>query len=131
MKKALDRFPGNHRTLTSTEKMILAGNTYEVWFCPAIMPLGRPATADDVTAGKAIFHLGGGGKLAALELPARGTFKRTAKDKGTPYGLVVQAEVRPDGEILYGVIERHAVGAVPAGKFADLTPLKNIKTTHK
>jgi hypothetical protein len=128
MRKALDRFPGEYRTLTPTEKVIIAGNTYEVRFAPKVLSLGRPATAGDVKAGKAIFHLDGRGKLAAVELPARGTFKRHANDKDTRCGLLVQAEVRPNGEIVYGVIERHAVGTRSASEFADVTPLWNIRS---
>jgi hypothetical protein len=90
---------------------------------PDFPPLPHPATADDVKAGKAIFHLDGQGKLADVPLPAVGIWKKTAKEREPRRGLILQAELGPDGEILYGVIERNAIRTVPASDFATVTPL--------
>jgi hypothetical protein len=81
-----------------------------------------------VAAGKAIFHLAGKGKLADVELPARGTFKLPARDKTVRQCLIVQAETRPDGSTQYGISERHAVRRAPASAFADVVPLRKLKT---
>src|SRR5262249_54433198 len=123
LRRAMDGFAGKYCTLTPGERLAVAGNTYEPQFGPDIAPLGRSATPDDVKAGKAIFHLEGNGTPAKMELPARGTWKRFGKGKEARHCLIVQAEVRADGEILCTIIERHAIRAVPAREFAAITPL--------
>jgi hypothetical protein len=127
MRKVLDRFRGKFRALTEVEKEILAGNTYEVRFGPEIRPLGRPATAADVAAGRAIFHVHGKGKVADVMLPARGTFRPAPGEQTPRHCLVVQAERDAHGAVCYGVIEQHAIRLVPASELADVTPLKRLK----
>lgn len=79
-------------------------------YVPDIKPLGRPATAADVAAGRAVFELKGTGKVVAGKLPEWVAPKGTVR----PPGRVVQAEVGPDGKVVYGVIYRHAIQAVRA-----------------
>jgi hypothetical protein len=101
---------------------------WDVWrasdsvFVPDIRPLGRPATAADVTAGRAIFELNGAGKVADAKLPAWVVLKADAKLPDAPAGLVVQAEVGPDGKVVYGVIFRHSIRTVPADEVERLEP---------
>jgi hypothetical protein len=127
IKKVLDQFRGRWRVLTDAERRAVAGNTSEVRFGPDLRPLGRPATAEDVKGGRAVFHLDGKGKLAEVGIPARGKYKRAARADGPRSTLIVQAEVGPGGEVVYGVIERHAIRAVPARAFAEVIPLKFVK----
>ena len=97
-------------------------------FLPAIRPLGRAATAEDVKAGTALFHLGGKGKPAELSLPATAVLKRDAKLKEPPRTLIVQAEVGPDGATTYGIIAPHEVRAAAAG---ELTAIKTFGEREK
>ncbi len=126
MKKLLDHYQGKFRRLAGTEQAGLFSYTYGTHLVPNVRPLGRPATPDDVKAGKAIFHLNGNGKLADVTLPALGTWKRAAKVEEARRCLIVQAEVGPDGGIVYGIIEPHAIRAVRAGELAKVTPLPKV-----
>ena len=61
-------------------------------------------------------------------MPARGAFRAAGDGKQPPrHGLVVQAEMQPDGAIVYGVIERHAIRRAGADEFAEVIPLKKVK----
>jgi hypothetical protein len=131
IRKAIDKYPGRYRALTPVEALAIAGNDYAALFGPDIAPLERPATAADVKAGKAIFHLDGKGKRANLDLPARGTWPKVGKEKAPRTCLIVQAEVQPSGATVYGVIEHHAIRMVPAEEFADVTPLAMVKVETK
>jgi hypothetical protein len=126
MKALLDRFRGKFRRATRA-----VWNTEAAWggarFEPAIVPLDRPATAEDVEAGRAVFHLSGKGKRTALSLPAVG-IPRTDPGRVNPLPvLIVQAETGPDGVVIYGIVERHAIRSAPASQFARVTPLKELK----
>jgi hypothetical protein len=131
VRQAIDRYPGKYRVLTPVEAYVIAGNEYAVRFGPDIAPLGRAATAADVKAGKAVFHLDGKGKLPGLELPARGTRPKGEEENSPRTGLIVQAESRPDGETVYGVIEHHAIRVVPSSEFTDVTPLTKVEVEAK
>lgn len=123
----LDRFEGRFRCLSPTERDWLTSDfRQDFLLAPDIPPLGRPATADDVKAGKAIFDLDGKGKAADLDLPARGTFKQADKKKIPRYCLIVQAEVRPGGEVVYGIIERHAMRKAAASEFDEVKAVKKL-----
>jgi hypothetical protein len=126
MRQALYTFRGKIRMATPAEQILLSGNTYEVWFMPQITPLGRPATDKDVIAGKAVFHLNGQGKVASVDLPARGTFKATAKGEKPRQSLIIQAEVDSNGAIHYGIIEQHEIRMASADEFSTVTPLNNL-----
>ena len=71
-------------------------------FEPEMAPLDRPATAADVAAGRAVFHLGGCGELMSLVGP---TWVTTREPEGEEsVGRVVQAELTADGSAVYGVL---------------------------
>jgi hypothetical protein len=95
------------------------GNTVYV---ADIRPLGRPATATDVDAGRAVFELRGAGRVTDQKLPAWITLRADAKHPDASKGLVVQAEVGPDGKAVYGVIFRHAIRAVKAEEVERVEP---------
>jgi hypothetical protein len=130
MSLTLSRYRGRYRQLSLAERTLLGRSDcdhYTVQFIADLPPLGRPATAEDVKLGKAVFHLGGKGKLVDLKLPALGTWKKGGKP-GTPSGgIIVQAEMRPNGEVVYGVIERHAIRMAPALEFVAVTPLPRAR----
>jgi hypothetical protein len=124
MRNLLDRYGARLKRLTGDERERLAS-----WarYAPMLPPLGHPATAADVEAGKVIFHLDGNGKKASIKLPAVGTWKKAAKDDELCRGLIVQAEVRPDGSVVYGVVNRHAMQMVAASEFAEVVPLGMVE----
>jgi hypothetical protein len=95
----------------------------QTYFMPDIRPLNRAATADDVKAGKAIFHLSGKGKPAEIRLPAVAIRKADANNKQAPRLLIVQAEVDSDGEMMCGVISREAMRALPRSELQDVKSL--------
>ena len=131
IREVIDKYPGRFRALTPVETFVIAGSDDAVSFGPDLAPLGRPATAADVKAGKAIFHFDGKGKLPNLDLPARGMWPKVGKEKSARTCLIVQAEIQPGGGTIYGVIEHHAIRMVPAGEFADVTPLSKVKVETK
>lgn len=124
LKALMDRWAGHWRRLTPAESRALNASPWRSVFVPDIRPLDRPATADDVAALKAVFHLDGQGKVARRDLPATGTYRGPLPQwKETPV-LIVQAEVRPDGKTLLGVIGIGGVWAVEADEIGDIAPLK-------
>jgi hypothetical protein len=98
------------------------GRYGDIAYVPDIRPLGRPASAADVAAGRAVFELNGAGKVADVKLPAWLVLKEDAKVPDPPAGVIVQAEVGPDGTVTYGVIFRHAIRAVKAAEVGRLEP---------
>ncbi|MCO5171679.1 MAG: hypothetical protein M9894_35700 [Planctomycetes bacterium] len=85
-------------------------------FIPDLPPLDRAATAADVEAGRAVFHLDGRGRRAPLRLPAMA-------EVGEAPALVLQAEVDADGALLLGVLTVDALRRVPAAEVTGLRPL--------
>jgi hypothetical protein len=128
VKAAFDRFAGKYRRATGFECRLLDVSSFSQTYMPDIKPLGRAATADDVKAGVAVFHLDGKGKPADLKLPAAGVLKRDEKDERAPKVIVVQAEAGPDGAVTYGILSKEGVQTVPA---ADLTGLKSFAQLAK
>jgi hypothetical protein len=127
MKAMLDRFQGKFRRGTRAVWRAEEDAWGNPRFEPAIVPLDRPATAKDVEAGRAVFHLDGKGKRTRLALPALG-MPRTERGRVNPLPvLIVQSETAPDGVVTYGFIERHGIRSAPATEFARVTPLKEIK----
>jgi hypothetical protein len=119
----MDRFVGRIRELSRDEHLLFTGDRHDLFgrrngpsYVFDIRPLGRPATAADVAAGRAVFHLDGKGRVAGTTLPAWCVLTVDAGDKHPPRGLVVQAEVGADGATTYGVIFEHAMRAVPAAE---------------
>jgi hypothetical protein len=127
LKKTLDHFASHYRRLSAPEQKVL----WDRRFAPDLYPLGRPATAEDVRAGRTIFHFGGKGQLAELRLPAQATWKKGLEEKEARRGLIVQAEVGPDGETVYGIIEWNAIRTVPARELASVTPLSEVNPNQK
>jgi hypothetical protein len=109
----LDRYPGRIRVATDSERSALSVEDDRA-FIPDIKPLGRPATAADVTAGRAVFHLDGKGRDWKGPVPPKVMLKADAKKENPPAGLVVQAEADANGKAVYGVIFRHAIRKVRA-----------------
>jgi hypothetical protein len=122
MAKTLDKYAGRFRRFTEAEQKALE----QYWYLPDFRPLGRPATAADVEAGKAVFHLDGKGKLADVQLPLVATWPAQPKKEEFRNGLIVQAEIAPDGSVVYGVVERHAIRAVRANELATVTSLPKV-----
>lgn len=95
-----------------------------------LVALKQPATAEDVKAGRAIFHLGGKGQIADMKLPASGVIKK-ATDKDDDSGvLIFQTEVEPGGNTIYGVVGKRGIRAMPAKELRNVKPLE-AKTTRK
>ena len=130
MRDVLKRFDGRWRKLTDVEKASLGTNEPQVSMGPDIPPLGRPADAEDVKSGRAIFHLHGQGKRIDLSLPARATLK-VVKDDALRHCLIVQAEMRPDGEIVYGIIHRHAIRTATESELTEIMPLNEFRALEK
>lgn len=141
LKALLDRHRGRFRSLTGAELAQLGFRQWEPAYAPDIAPLGRPANAADVAAGRAVFHLHGRGKPIAGPLPTwltlkadvgkvdasrrvfpafswsevpRSSVSRLSLDQGALTGLVVQAETDADGKIVYGVIFRNSIRTIRA-----------------
>lgn len=131
MKTTLDRFAGTLRSLHEPEARVLGAPSWEPCFIADVRPLGRPAGADDVKAGKAVFHLHGNGKLADLKLPAVATWKQGEAKQGSNQVLVIQAEVGPDGMVTYGIIGRQSIRSVKAPELTDITPLADSEKLEK
>jgi hypothetical protein len=114
----LDRFKGRLSRLNGVAAKLFDFDPKNILYIPDILPLDRPATEEEVKAGRAVFHLGGKGKLAGQRFPA------TAHWEGTQV-LIVQAEIGPDGKVTYGVISHSGLRTVSAAK------LSNIRTALK
>ena len=76
-------------------------------------------------ADKAIFHLGGKGKVAELKLPAIAVCFSEA-DPADRRVLIVQAEVGPDGKTTYGIITRHKIRAATAAELTDFMSIEQF-----
>jgi hypothetical protein len=120
LKSFLKRFDGKIRQAADADQKALKHEKWHTWvyFVPDIRPLSRPATAADVKAGRAVFHLAGKGKLSKRKLPA------VAEMKGEN-GLIVQAEIGADGKEVFGVITRHALRRVEAKEAKRIKPLSD------
>jgi len=108
-KLLFDRFPNGYRRLTQPELESLNIDPGAILYIPQFVPLTRPATPADVTAGMAVFSLNGKRELAALKLPAVGAPKNSSEPANDKFGrprrfIIVQAEVDGNGNTIYGVI---------------------------
>ncbi len=95
---------------------------------PDIPPLDRPATAEDVVAGKAVFSLDEKARLAPLVLPASAIFHADAKKKNPRTAIIVQAEVQSDGTTKYGALIH---GGIVVLTDADLQGVKSIQHSER
>jgi hypothetical protein len=113
IKLFLDCFKGRLQRVNKVQEDLLNIYPAYVRYVPNIAPLTRPATAEDVKARRAIFHLAGKGKVAPQKFPASAQL-----DGG--FVLIVQAESGPDGMVTYGVISRAGLHAVAAAKLSNI-----------
>jgi hypothetical protein len=79
----------------------------DFFYAPRFTPLGRPATAADVVAGRAVFRLDGQGQAVAMRLPATAQLLRDHDVTNAPRVLIVQAERDSEGVVHYGIVEAH------------------------
>ena len=113
-RRLLDQSPCRYRKLSREEyDESQAGIAVMV---PDIRPLDRPATAEDVAQGRAIFHLDGKGK--ARKLDRHGAF---LKGTYTPV-ILLQAEESATGETCYGVVGRNLIGMKTAAELDFTVP---------
>jgi len=128
---AFDRFAGNYRRPTGFEHYFLDLSPFSPTFVPDITPLGRAATADDVKAGLAVFHIDGTGKPADRKLPAVAGLKRDEKNERASKVIVVQAEVGADGAVTYGILSKDGLRAVPASELVEIKTLEQLRKEHE
>jgi hypothetical protein len=127
LKRAFDSVRNGYRLATPIETPFL-NRFSEALYVPDLPPLNRPATEADVKAGRAIFHLGGKGKLARLQPPAVATSKiaRSAARLGPtskPF-LILQAEIDADGKTVYGVVGDGVARKATADELTDIEPMR-------
>lgn len=118
----VDRHGRRLRALPKEQTAALRMYSGRTMFAPAIGPLDRAATAEDVKSGRAIFRLDGKGRPARIELPASARW--LSQGEGDSRVLVVQAEVDADGVTHYGIIAPHQLRKVTHRELADIRPLK-------
>jgi hypothetical protein len=124
MMTVLDQFRGRYRRLSGRELEALERPFWESnVFVLAMSPLRRAATAEDVRAGNAIFHLDGDGKPLGLALPAVAVLKETERNDRPATVLVVQAEINSAGAITYGILGAGEMRPVPADELTKVSPL--------
>jgi hypothetical protein len=126
-KAAFDRYAGAYRKLEEREFRLLDMIASTTIYVPAIRPLGRLATAADVQAGKAIFHLGDRGKLADLKLPVGAVVRSDLKKEYWRGSLIVQAEIDAKGAMCYGVIGHHEIKLVHGDELASMRTLADLE----
>jgi hypothetical protein len=125
MKEAIERYSTRFRQITPEERDVFGTSPFDPTFIPSIKPLTQAATADDVSAGRALFHLNGKGKPGGLALPALVTLRKEGNNDPVR-GLAVQAEIGADGAIVYGVIFKHEMRAVPTADVEKVVPVKSV-----
>ncbi len=120
MKALMDRYQGRFRRIGRVEGQLTG---WQISFIADIGPLNKPATADDLNAGRAIFNLAGKASVAAFKLPASGSLKTaTAVGKPQPV-LIVQAEIDAAGKTHFGIIGRHIMREAAGDELTDVKPL--------
>ena len=130
VKSFLRRFEGKLRIATRLECRAVGESYWDHHFIPDLRPLGRPATADDVAAGKAIFHLDRPAKPTSLELPAVAELPQTEKERRFLV-LILQAEQDEAGATTYGVITSLGIETLPADKLTKVRSLKQYEAELK
>jgi len=98
------------------------GTWGEQRFVPAFVPLHRPATRADVTAGHAVFDLGGQGDLVDFVLPGTARLKEDHARKDAPRVLLVQAERDRQGIVHYGIIAPYQIRSATQDELEDIQP---------
>jgi hypothetical protein len=124
IRKSVDQFKGRLAKARPIEfRMFATFGDEKLLLLPDFPTLNRPATADDVKAGRAVFHTDGKGKRVEKKLPLIGELKSKGNKEAGERVLIVQAETNADGEVIYGVIARYSVHAVPASAFSRVTAM--------
>jgi hypothetical protein len=123
IKAFLDRFKGRFQRATGTEEDLLDIHPNYITYIPNIRRLKRPATEEDVKAGRAVFHFGGKSKPAPPLFPASGALEDRR-------ALIVQAEIGPDGSVTYGVISHNGLRKIPSAKVSDIRAALVKKKHH-
>lgn len=99
----------------------------ESWRRPVYAPrfprLDRAATADDVLAGRAIYHQGGAGRPAPAEVVVPALAVRRTGGANRESGMLVQPELGPDGALYYGMIGGGSVERVRADQLEGVEPV--------
>jgi hypothetical protein len=126
-----DRYAGNYRRTTGREHDALGLSGFSLAYVPNMRPLRHAATADDVKAGKAVFHLEGKGKLADLKPPAIALRERDKDKERAPKVLIVQAEIGSDGEVVYGVISKEGICTIPARELTGVKTFAELEEEEK
>ena len=121
MKGILDRFDGKFRLATKEERDELRARV-RLALPARRSPLTRPATAEDVRR-PAIFELGGKPADEASHVAAPESGR---KKERPPRGLIVQAEIGPDGKVTYGVTFA-TPSAVLASEVESIDPARFMK----
>ncbi|HEX3151987.1 MAG TPA: hypothetical protein VHR66_28195 [Gemmataceae bacterium] len=127
MRTFLMRYDRRFRDLTREEHFRFELHPNAPEYIPDIRPLGRLATATDVARGDAVFEQKGQGRVADVKMPAWLVLKSNAKNEDPAVGLIVQAELGPDGKATYGVIFRNAIRAVRADEVERIEPYGSPK----
>jgi hypothetical protein len=126
--RVFDHFQNGYHPMTPVEQEFLEIDSGEPLFLPNLPPLTRPATADDLKAGLAIFQLNGKGQLAPLKLPAVASLRRPHGTPSTSGGtkplMIVQAEIDADGKTIYGVIGPGVVRRASEEELINIKPMK-------
>jgi hypothetical protein len=130
LKAALDQF-GDYRRVNWREAQQLGRGSWTPAYIPDIRPLDRAATAEDVKAGRAVFHLEGMRKLADLKLPAAAALKGPEKDKPSLRVLIVQAEVGPGSDVNYGIVGRGVLRRAAASELTDIKTFALLEKEEK
>ncbi len=112
------------RVATSDEQDLLAvANAQgDRWCGFAPEPLLRPATADDQAAGRALFTVGPGARVADLRLPAKALYHAPGKADAPEPVVVVQAEDDAAGHRHLGLLASHHVLVVDGSRVTDVQP---------
>lgn len=106
------------RKITEAEFEALEGDLpyFRPFFIPDIQPLGRVATAKDVTDNKAVFHLDGKGTKANVNLPQIVAYTGEVSGLLNNKVIVIQAEVDENGNTIYGILSGDGLKRVTANE---------------
>jgi hypothetical protein len=128
MRRVFDTFRYGFRLATPLESQFLELFNDDCCFVPNLAPLTRPASEDDVKAGRAVFQLNGKGKLAPLHLPAVASLSRPLQvgsfAQRPKLLMIVQAEIDTDGKTIYGVIGDGAARKAHPDEPTDIKPIR-------
>jgi hypothetical protein len=129
IKKTFDSFV-KYRCANDIEAESLYFHPPHPVYVPDLPPLGRAATAEDVKAGKEIFHLDGRGRMAKLDLPAAASLVKPGQKvndrRSSRRVMILQAEVNADGNLLYGIVGDGPGRIAKPSELTDIKPIKKV-----